>query len=104
MPNASKPLTSVSRNAFHHSQLLMSVADAMRSLAVGRTKFYELVAAHEIELVKIGSKSCAVVASVKDYVDRLRAQAGEKPLDERPGPDGRGPAFRCARPAARGLP
>jgi hypothetical protein len=71
-------LGSGSRNAVHHAQLLLSVSDAMRTLSVGRTKFYELVGAGEIELVKIGSKSCAVVASIEAYVDRLRTRSAEK--------------------------
>lgn len=75
MLNASEPPEGVSRNAFHHAQLLMSVADAKRTLCVGHTKLYELIGDGEIEAVKIGSKTCIVVASAVDYVERLRAAA-----------------------------
>ena len=69
---------SVSRNARHHAQLLMSVQDGMEALTVGRTKFYQLVAASELEIVKIGAATRVVVSSIEAYVDRLRAQASKK--------------------------
>lgn len=56
----------------------MGVADSMRSLSISRTKFYELVADRELELVKIGAGSRVVVASIETYVERLRAQAHGK--------------------------
>jgi excisionase family DNA binding protein len=65
----------VSRNADHRAQLLMSVVDGMRCLSIGRSKFYELVTKGEIELVKIGSKSCVVVSTIEAYIDRLRNRA-----------------------------
>jgi excisionase family DNA binding protein len=65
----------VARTAERHAPLLMSVGEAMRALSVGRTKLYDLIAAGEIELVKIGSKSCIVVDSAAAYVERLRAAA-----------------------------
>ena len=68
----------MSRSAEHHAQLLLSVGEAMRALSVGRTKLYELIAAREIELVKIGSKSCITVASLNEFVERLRARARGK--------------------------
>jgi excisionase family DNA binding protein len=68
----------LSRRAEHHAQLLLGVGDAMRALSVGRTKLYELIASGEIELVKIGSKSCITVASLNEFVERLRVQAHEK--------------------------
>jgi excisionase family DNA binding protein len=64
-----------SPNAWHHAQLLMGVSDAMKCLDVGRTKFYELVASGEIELVKIGTASRVVVPSIVAYVERLRVTA-----------------------------
>lgn len=74
MLNTSERSEEESRYAISHSPLLVNVTDAMRTLAVGRTKFYELVNDGEIELVKIGSKSCAVVATIEAYVDRLRTK------------------------------
>jgi excisionase family DNA binding protein len=65
----------VSRNAFHHPKLLVSVGQTMGTLCVGRTKLYELIAAGELEIVKIGTATRVVVSSIEAYVDRLRAQA-----------------------------
>jgi hypothetical protein len=73
--NASQPMGGDSRNAYHHAQLLMSVAHTKRVLCVGHTKLYELIGACEIETVKQGSKTCIVVASAVAYVERLRAAA-----------------------------
>ncbi len=78
MLNLSDRLDGGSRHAISCAPLLMTVTDSMRTLSVGRTKFYELVGAGEIELVKIGNKSCAVVASIEAYVDRLRAKCVRK--------------------------
>jgi hypothetical protein len=64
-----------SPKAFHHAQLLMSVAETKRVLCVGHTKLYELIGACEIEAVKQGSRTCIVVASAVAYVERLRAAA-----------------------------
>jgi excisionase family DNA binding protein len=56
------------------AHLLMSIADCGKALTIGRSKFYQLVAAGELEIVKIGSATRVVVSSVEAYVDRLRAQ------------------------------
>jgi hypothetical protein len=46
--------------------------DAMHLLGgIGRTMFYELVAAGEIEQVKIGRRSFITAKSIAAYVDRL---------------------------------
>lgn len=57
------------------AQFLMSIADCGKALTIGRSKFYQLVAAGELEVVKIGSGTRVVVSSVEAYVDRLRHQA-----------------------------
>lgn len=64
-----------SPRTFHQPQLLMSVGDGKRALCVGHTKIYQLIGAGEIEAVKIGAKTCIVVASAVAYVERLRAVA-----------------------------
>jgi hypothetical protein len=78
MLNHSEVLDGLSPRARNHAQLLISVADGMRALCVGRTKLYELISAGDIELVKIGAKSCLVVASIEAYVGRLRAAASKQ--------------------------
>jgi excisionase family DNA binding protein len=53
----------------------MSVADTLEALAISRSTFYVLVAAGELETVKVGSATRTVVSSAEAYVERLRAQA-----------------------------
>ncbi len=59
-------------------RLLVTVPEAMQAIGVGRTTLYELIAAAELELVKIGSASRVPVASIERFVERLRARAAEK--------------------------
>jgi excisionase family DNA binding protein len=76
----------VSRNALNHVQLLsglagrllVSVDQTMRTLCIGRTKLYELIAGGELEIVKIGTATRVVASSIETYVERLRAQAGKR--------------------------
>ena len=64
-----------SRNARRSGPIFSTVTDTLLDLNVGRTKFYQLVAAGEIEIVKIGAATRVVNASVDAYVERLRAKA-----------------------------
>jgi excisionase family DNA binding protein len=66
------------RRQCRDTRLLVSVTEAMHLIGVGRTKFYQLVTAGEIELVKIGTASRVTVASLESYVERLRAQVRGK--------------------------
>ena len=50
---------------------LVPVADAMRILGLGRTKFYELVGEQRIELVHIGKKALATKSSLTSFVASL---------------------------------
>jgi len=43
---------------------------------ISRSRVYELLAAGELEAVKIGSRRLVVVASIDAYVERLRADGG----------------------------
>lgn len=52
-------------------QLLLPIKQAANELGVGRTKLYELVNQHELELVKIGSKSLITAASLNAFVAKL---------------------------------
>jgi hypothetical protein len=54
-------------------RLLVSVNEALEILSIGRTKFYALVAAREIALVKVAAASRVPVASLEQYVERLIA-------------------------------
>jgi excisionase family DNA binding protein len=64
-----------SRPAPLNGPILATVNDTLQALHIGRSTFYLLVAAGELEIVKVGSATRVVVESLKAYVDRLRAQA-----------------------------
>jgi len=53
-------------------ELLLTIEDAAQRLAMGRSRFYELMQAGEIESVRIGRSRRIPVDALKDYVDRLR--------------------------------
>ena len=56
-------------------ELLVPVNEAAQAINTGRTKIYELIAAGELDLVKIGKKSLITVASVEAFVSRLKKRA-----------------------------
>lgn len=51
----------------------MSVEEAAKSLRIGRTRTFELVARGDLRSVKIGSRRLVVREGLKEYVDRLIA-------------------------------
>lgn len=57
----------------HESGQLLRVAEACRRLAVGRSTFYELVAAGRLKLRKVGSASRIVEAELDAYIANLPA-------------------------------
>jgi excisionase family DNA binding protein len=52
-------------------QLLLTVSQCCHLAAIGRTKFYELVASGEIPVRKLGKKTLVAAADLKDWVERL---------------------------------
>ena len=52
-------------------QLLYTISQCCRMAAIGRTKFYELVANGEIPVRKIGKKTLVAAADLRDWVKRL---------------------------------
>ncbi len=52
-------------------QLLYTIPQCCRLAAIGRTKFYELVANGEIPLRKIGKKSLVAAADLRRWAERL---------------------------------
>lgn len=61
-------------------QLLYTIPQCCRLAAIGRTKFYELVAAGEIPVRKVGKKTLIAAADLKRWADCLPAIA-VKPTD-----------------------
>ena len=54
-------------------RLLLKPEEAAEVLGIGRSKLYELLAAGEIESVRIGSSRRVPMKGLHDYVERLRA-------------------------------
>jgi excisionase family DNA binding protein len=52
-----------------------SVAEALSHLAIGRTTFYELVAAGEIKLIKFGKRSVVGADNIAEVLQRRREAA-----------------------------
>ena len=52
-------------------QLLLTIPQCCRLAAIGRTKFYELVARGEIPIRKIGKKSLVAAADLKCWAEQL---------------------------------
>jgi excisionase family DNA binding protein len=53
--------------------ICVRVNEAARMIGVGRTKLYELIAAGEVETVKLGKATRITTASLHDLVRRQRA-------------------------------
>ena len=58
-----------------HDQICVRVNDAARMIGVGRTKLYELIAAGEVETIKLGKATRITTASLHDLVRRRRETA-----------------------------
>jgi excisionase family DNA binding protein len=58
-----------------NTPIAYSIADAARSLGVGRTKLYELVGQGEIAVVKIGSRTLVPHNELVAFLDRRRFAA-----------------------------
>ncbi|BBD02273.1 MULTISPECIES: helix-turn-helix domain-containing protein [Sphingobium] len=52
--------------------ICVRVNEAARMIGVGRTKLYELIAAGEVETVKLGKATRITTASLHDLVRRQR--------------------------------
>ena len=53
--------------------LLLTVPDAARALAIGRTTLYELIAERRIEIVHIGRCTRVPVDSLRTFLEEQRA-------------------------------
>lgn len=52
--------------------ICVRVNDAARMIGVGRTKLYELIAAGEVETVKLGKSTRITTTSLHDLIRRQR--------------------------------
>ena len=55
-------------------RLLAPISEACQQIGVGRSKLFELIAAGEIETVKIGRRTLVPQAALVAYVDKLRSR------------------------------
>jgi excisionase family DNA binding protein len=60
-------------------QLLYTIGQCCRLAAIGRTKFYELVANGEIPVRKVGKKTLVAAADLKRWAEGLRATGAKFP-------------------------
>lgn len=62
---------------FNAVRVLLTIPEAARALAIGRSTLYELIGSGDVEVVHIG-RSCRVpVDAIGRYVDALRARPGK---------------------------
>lgn len=66
-------------------KLLLTPEDAARALSIGRSKLYELLAARELQSVRIGSSRRIPVDALAAYVERLDATAVTASSAQEPG-------------------
>jgi excisionase family DNA binding protein len=59
--------------------LCVRVSVATGMIGVGRTKFYELIAAGEIEAIKLGNATLIPTASLQALIDRRRKSGVTQP-------------------------
>ena len=52
-------------------QLFYTINECCRLAAIGRTKFYQLVASGEIPVRKVGKKTLVLAADLKRWAERL---------------------------------
>jgi len=53
--------------------MLLTIPEAARVLAVGRTTMYELIAAGAVEVVHIGRSARVPIAALEAFVERMRS-------------------------------
>lgn len=59
------------------SPITLRIADACRITGIGRSKFYELIKAGEIEVIKVGAITLVPMTSIDALLQRGRSIAGD---------------------------
>jgi excisionase family DNA binding protein len=67
-PTAELDPTNGSRGSYQTPPLTVRIPEACRLSGIGRSKFYELIKAHEIEIIKVGTITLVPVESLKAYL------------------------------------
>lgn len=68
-------MTKNGRSIGHNGTLTVRVPVAARMLGIGKTKLYELIAADEIDIIKVGRATLIVTTSIERFVERNAAAA-----------------------------
>lgn len=58
--------------ANNHEPITVRVRDACRMTGIGRSKLYELIAAGEIEIIKVGTATLIPTDSLHRFIERRR--------------------------------
>lgn len=66
--------TSLPPPDFRETRLAVAPAEAARLIGIGKTRFYELLAANEIKSIKLGARRLVRVADIEAWLAR---QCGE---------------------------
>lgn len=67
------------------SPITLRIADACRVTGIGRSKFYELIKAGEIEVIKVGAITLVPMSGIQALLERGRprtAERAQRGLDE----------------------
>lgn len=62
----------------HTPVICVRVDRAIRILDIGKTKLYDLIAAGELEAIRIGRRTLIMQASIDALIQRLRLQETER--------------------------
>lgn len=65
------------------SPITLRIADACRVTGIGRSKFYELIKAGEIEVIKVGAIALVPVTSIQAMLERGRSAMAEGAFGDR---------------------
>lgn len=61
------------------SPITLRIADACRITGIGRSKFYELIKAGEIEVIKVGAITLVPMSGIQALLERGRTGSAERP-------------------------
>ena len=60
------------RSQYNLSPITLRIADACRVTGIGRSKFYELIKAGEIEVIKVGAITLVPMSGIQALIERGR--------------------------------
>lgn len=65
------------------SPITLRIADACRITGIGRSKFYELIKAGEVEVIKVGAITLVPMTSIQALLEHGRSAMGEGEFGDR---------------------